>query len=74
MRLEGYHKEFKKYATAITSRRNSAFSIVIKEMLKLSQRIFSEKIINWNEKLTSSKLNVIPICNLNIPFEAVLYS
>jgi hypothetical protein len=57
MRLEGNHKQLKKYASSITCRKNLALSIATKEQIKLSSRFFSQSIIDWNETCTGSREN-----------------
>jgi hypothetical protein len=74
MRLEGYHKELKKYASAITSRRNLAYSIMSKEQLKLSQRFRSQTIINWNDMIFGQQIKANDFISLNIPPGAIFYN
>jgi hypothetical protein len=57
MRLEGMHKDLKNYSKNITCRKNLALSIAKKEQLKLSNRFFSNSIINWNETTLGSKVS-----------------
>jgi hypothetical protein len=76
IRLEGKHKELKSYGKNITSRKNLALSITIKEQLKLSNRFFSNSVINWNKISLGSKVSNMEFKKYgptNLPAETKYY-
>jgi hypothetical protein len=72
MRLESLNKGLKDYGKNITCRKNLAKSVATKEQLKLSDRFFSNTIINWNETVVGSKVSDAELKKympLNLPAE-----